>query len=83
LSIKWTRRKMLILIVLSSIFWVVSGIWGFIYWWTPEYDLRLKDLELFLVSGLLGPFSWWAGYDIHGKHKHEPAVLIKKESEVK
>lgn len=43
------------LIVLGCVLWYVSGVAGWIYLWTSENDLRLDDLLMTLLFGLLGP----------------------------
>jgi hypothetical protein len=63
---------MIILIVL----WLVSGISGFIYWWTEEFDFTSEELSEACLVSILGPFSWFVGRSIHGKGSAK--VYIKK-----
>lgn len=68
--------EILILIILVLIWWG-SGYAGFIFWWTKDYNLRLHDLIVAFIIGLIGPFTWLLGYTIHGKDK----ILFKKQKD--
>ena len=62
--------------------WLLIGAAGFIYWVTKDHDITLEPaiiLALF-VGSFGGPFSWFAGWAIHGGDfdEKEPKVLIKK-----
>jgi len=59
--------------------WYSSGVCGFIWWWTRDYDLTLGDIGFMLFVGLCGPGAWVMGWGIHGKkHKQFKTVVLKK-----
>jgi uncharacterized membrane protein YhfC len=66
------------LIIIGCILWAASGLASFIYWWTKDYDLTIKEI---FVPGILtffaGPLAYLIGYSIHGKHR---SVILKKRS---
>lgn len=53
--------------ILGIILWYVVGCAGFVYWWTTEHKFRVYDLDIMLFAGFIGPFSWFVGWNIHGK----------------
>ncbi len=63
------------LIVVGSLAWWASGTWGFIYWWTNEFDLKSNDLVFGLFMGYLGPVAWLVGHGIHGRTN--PSRVLK------
>lgn len=52
--------------LLYLLLWWLTGVAGFIFWWTKEHDLRAPDLALSFFAGLIGIFSWFVGWCIHG-----------------
>lgn len=59
--------------------WWVVGVAGFVFWWTKDHNLELKDMLLSFGVGLLGPFSWVYGCSIHGQpQEFMSKVIIKK-----
>lgn len=51
---------------LCAFLWWASGVAGFTYWWTNEYDFRSSAAPLAAVVGVIGPFAWVVGAAIHG-----------------
>lgn len=74
------------MITFITILWWLSGVAGFVFWWTKEYPLTLKASEILLCVfvGIIGPFSWILGAAIHGgdggvaKVKAQPKIIFKK-----
>ena len=66
--------KKIIIILVVLMLWFGSGASGFIYWWTTDFDYTIKQLPLTAFVSIAGPFTWGAGYFIHGDNK----VLISK-----
>jgi hypothetical protein len=59
--------------------WFLSGISGFIYWWTTEYDLGLSDaIFAVCVMSWLGPLMWGIGWTVHGKTRLPDIVVMKR-----
>ena len=69
---------MIITIIGITLAWIIVGLWGFIYWWTTEYDLTMSEIFILIIGALMGPMSWLAGYIIHGKPKDKSKILVKK-----
>lgn len=77
------------MITFITILWWLSGVAGFVFWWTKEYDLTLEPSQIFLsiFVGLIGPAAWILGAVIHGgdggvaKAKAQPKIIIKKRGE--
>jgi hypothetical protein len=47
--------------------WLAVGAWGFVYWWTSDYDFTRSEVPWALfVGGALGPLAWPFGLVIHG-----------------
>ena len=57
----------ILLIVILAICWWTWGVFGFIYWYTKEWNLTGSDLVFTLFMGLMGPLNWITGRFIHGK----------------
>ena len=53
---------MLILLLL----WCLSGPASFIFWWTKDYNMRSIDFFLAFLCIILGPITYFIGYDIQG-----------------
>jgi hypothetical protein len=53
-------------IVLVSAWWL-SGMAGFVFWWTREWAMEPFEYLVAVMAGILGPFSWLVGYGIHGR----------------
>lgn len=66
-----------IIIVLIAILWIAFGLWGFIYWWTTEYDLDISNLIFGIIISVIGPGTWLMGWIVHSP-EHKSRVLIKK-----
>lgn len=58
---------MIIIILLLFANWYLIGMLGFVYWWTKDYELKNETLYLMFGVGIIGIFSWYEGYQIHGK----------------
>ena len=54
--------------------WLLSGVAGFIFWYTKDTDFKTTHILPALLVGIIGPISWVVGYMIYGKGK----TLIKK-----
>lgn len=61
-----------LLIILA---WYVSGVCGFLYWWTKDYDFTDEHVLTAIVAGILGPLSLLFGLIIHGK---KDRVIFKR-----
>jgi len=48
------------------ILWWVTGYYGFKFWWRHEFDLTESDQRMAYIIALMGPFTWIAGWAIHG-----------------
>jgi hypothetical protein len=68
------------ILISSCILWYLFGVMSFAYWWTKEFDLRVKDILPCLVLGFCGFFAWIIGWGIHGKplFKSSSKVILKK-----
>jgi zinc transporter ZupT len=65
------------MIIASAILWYISGIAGFVYWWTSEFDLESPEIALAVLLGLLGPITFVMGYIIH-KPSTPNKIFMKK-----
>jgi hypothetical protein len=66
------------ILLTGIIFWYLSGVFSFIYWWRKEYDITLKELILVLIIGLEGPFAFIVGWAIHGA-PYSKIIIHRKE----
>jgi hypothetical protein len=49
------------------IFWYVTGCFSFLFWYTREYKIKVKnDYLIMAISGSFGLISWYVGYRVHG-----------------
>lgn len=64
--------------IIAALLWYLSGVWGFVWWWTHEYDLTLDEIWFMLIVGLYGPVAWVMGWSIHGKKQFKTVVLKNK-----
>lgn len=62
------------------VFWYVLGIAGFVYWWTHDWNLEIRDLGLAAMAGTLGPFAWVAGWCLHAPQKQSRVIIHKRGS---
>jgi len=58
--------------------WLAIGLWGFIYWWTTEYDLELSNLFIGIIISTIGPGAWVLGWIVHSKNKNKKIVIMEK-----
>ena len=67
-------------LIIIIITWVLCGVFGFIYWWTTEYDLTVNEIHLIIFSACMGPISLIVGYIVHKKplNKMLKKILFKK-----
>jgi len=56
--------------------WLAIGLWGFIYWWTTEYDLELTHLIFGFIVAFMGPGAWILGWIVHSEKNTK--VIMKK-----
>lgn len=63
------------LIVLAL--WWLTGIAGFVFWWTKDFDLRIGSALGSLLFGTMGPLAWLVGYFAH-RDPRQPTVLIHR-----
>ncbi len=68
-----------LLIIFICITYYITGIGGFVYWWTTEFDLDTRQLLTALGAGFMGPFAWIVGYLIHKQKSSNPTIIIKKQ----
>lgn len=59
----------MIYIILAGICWYGVGVFGFIYWWTSEYDLDTTEFAMALIIGIIGPLAFLFGWMIHSSGK--------------
>lgn len=52
---------------LGLIVWFVIGYQGFVWWWTKDYDLRVKDRRFAFAISFLGPINWLIGWNFHSE----------------
>lgn len=72
-----------------AILWWLSGVSGFVFWWTKEYDLPAERsvILLCIFVGVMGAFSWILGAAIHGgdggvaKANAQSKIIFKKRGE--
>jgi hypothetical protein len=60
---------LMIYLVLILIFWYITGLAGFIFHWTSDYDLTTDEIPMMLFSAIIGPLTYPLGAYIHGKSK--------------
>jgi hypothetical protein len=67
------------MIILLCVSWWLSGMAGFIFWWTSDYDFTAGEIFICILSGFAGPIAWIMGYFLHheGTAK-EPKIIIRK-----
>ena len=69
------------MIILLYVTWYLFGVWGFIFWWTKNYDFEVSSLMTAILVGFCGPFAWGLGYLIQGGFDSSH-ILIKKRKEL-
>ena len=71
------------IVIVGILGWVVSGIAGFVFWWTKDHNLTTADLPLVALSCFTGPLNWLIGWSIHGNREyHEPKILKRRRHDV-
>jgi hypothetical protein len=65
------RRNKMIGIFIAL--WWASGIAGFIYWWTSEFDFEVVDIIPVIFVGSLGPLAFIFGCIAH----NTDSIIIK------
>ena len=68
----------MILTILGIVIYYAIGVYGFIYWWTMEFDLNHEDLLLTALAGMLGPLTWLVGWAVHAKTPDKTIIKRKK-----
>jgi len=63
-------------IIMLIIIWFAIGVWGFVYWWTKDFDLTTKCIPIMFLTGCCGIFSWFVGWTIHGEKKER--ILMRR-----
>lgn len=55
-------------LILIGIFWFITGLSGFLFWWSKDYTTSSSfTTGTFLAGIACGPFAWLIGWFIHGK----------------
>jgi hypothetical protein len=57
---------MIVLFIAIGIVWYCSGVAGFLFWWTRDFDFTTKEVPTACMIGLMGLFAWPVGIFIHG-----------------
>ena len=66
--------------IILGIIWLLSGVAGFVYWWTLKNDLT-ADLNIIvtaLLAGLLGPLAYAIGFAVYAPTTNR--IIIKRRS---
>lgn len=58
------------------VYWVI-GACGFIYWFTKDCDITIREVPIILIIGWTGPISFVIGWSIHSGSSGDK-ILIKK-----
>ena len=70
------------MLIFLIILYLMSGIGGFVFWWTKDNDLTTEEIPLLIVIAFVGPLSWIIGYQIHEENKpkkpKKPKTFMKK-----
>lgn len=67
-----------LIIIIAIVAWWIIGFAGFIYWWTKDYDFTLREMSMAVAAGIIGPFSWLAGWIIHGNYDSSKIIKHKR-----
>lgn len=62
-----------LIVSLILVLWYTTGVIGFVFWWTTDYDFTSEQLGMAFGCGLTGPFAWVIGWGIHGNQ-----TIVKK-----
>jgi hypothetical protein len=70
---------MTLIIAIGAVVWYATGLASFVWRWTKERDLTLREVETMLFAGVLGPVAfilcwWWI--DMQGRLPHR--VLLPR-----
>ena len=68
----------LTMICFTIFLWLAIGSAGFIFWWTKDWDLKFEDLLFSVVVGVIGPFSFFCGWIIHGDKSILSKILLHR-----
>lgn len=74
------------MVTLYVIAWMLTGSGSFIFWWTSDYDLEVKDLFMVIFASIFGPISFVVGFIIHGPRNFTSIgskILMKKRNNEK
>lgn len=66
------------MLILGFILYLLIGAFGFLFWWTKDYDFTIGEIPLLVPASLLGPISWIFGYIVHANHNINPIILVRK-----
>lgn len=69
--------------IILIIIYLLSGFYGFIYWWTKDNDFTIIDIWFAVLLTLFGPLSFFIMWFIYNTFhifdpKKKSAILIKK-----
>lgn len=64
------------LIAASLALWWISGVSGFCFWWTREFDLTLSGLWLAGLVGVMGPGTFIYGWLVMGPPATRPPIVL-------
>ena len=42
--------------------WLILGWFGFVYWWTKDYDFTSNEVYIALAASITGPIAWILGF---------------------
>ena len=63
------------LIVVIAVLYYGSVVWGFLYWWSHDFDIYIRDLYKAAAVGIMGPLTWLIGKNLHAPDTRN---IIKK-----
>lgn len=72
----------IIIILLLTIAWLITGYKSFVYWWTKDHDYTTDDIPIAIVASFIGPIAYFMGMAIHGEFKIiEPKTIKPKKDQ--
>lgn len=68
----------IITMIILGIVWYAIGVWGFVYWWTKDFDLGMVEVLIMLLAGCVGILSWLIGLGIHGDKTKNKVIIMHR-----